>query len=659
MKPPRPRRAALAAVLALLTALGIAAPASAATSFGLNIQSLVNWDVQWTSGAGPAWEPFVAAMARDGMTVARTDAAWSRVQPNGPGDTPDWTVTDRIARTLAQHGIRWLPVVDLAPAWSQEAANPRPGCAPLGPRYLPPKPEHYDEFAGFAGLLAARYGDGGAFWAANPDLAPRPITHYEIWNEPNVDAYWNNHVNPAQYRALYDQARAAIKAADADAQVLVGGVVWGGQVDCTVQTNDAQWLQALVRDGGPGWQTDGIAIHPYGPAAVNIVVNVRRMQRALAAVGRGDVPLEQTELGWALRPGDATPGSAAARDDGWFPEPTRAANFALVTDMLQAADCRLGDQYGYAVVERERLLLEPPPGVTNVFDLMEHWMGIYPATAPGAETVTSRAYAAAIARDRAAGGATRDVRVCGADPSPGRTIPIDLATTPAGTGCWDATVTYLGLPVREAQLIGSPAVLAPTGADTVFTGMDGSARFCATAVGELRVHAQIGAGAYAADFAPLVARSAETALGATELPPVLTPPVPPAGTPPQPVPACVLGQLGLPAQRLSTVARRGRLTTRVRLSTLAPTGPCQTTLTVSIPVKTTRRGKKPRVTQALLGTARATIGSTSQQTVVVRLTTAGRKRLRRERSVRATVRIGLPQAVGGSQDYAREMRLRR
>lgn len=660
VKRPSLGRALIGASLAVAALLGSAAPAPAASSFGLNIQSLVNWDVQWTSGAGPAWEPYVAAMARDGMTVARTDAAWSRVQPNGPGDAPDWSVSDRIARTLAEHGIRWLPVVDLAPPWSQEDINPRPGCAPLVPRYLPPEPEHYDDFAAFAGMLAARYGAGGTFWVANPDLTPRPIEQYEIWNEPNVDAYWNNHVDAAQYRSLYDQARAAIKAVDAGARVLVGGVVWGGQVDCAVQTNDAQWLQALVRSGGPGWETDGIAIHPYGPALVSIVVNVRRMQRALAAVGRGAVPLEQTELGWALKPADATPGSQAATRDGWFPEATRAGNYALVTDTLQAADCALGDQYGYAVMERERSLIEPPPGVTNAFDLMEHWMGIYGTGAPGAATVTSRAYADAIARDRAAGGAPRNVRVCGADPSPGRVLGLDLAVAPNGSaGCYDATVTFRGYPVREAEIVGSSTVVRPGGGTLVFTGMDGRATFCATALGELSARAQIGAGAFAPDFAPLVAQSQDVPVVVGELPPSPPVPLPPAGDAPQPVPACILNELGLPPQRLSTVARRGRLTTRVRLANLAPTGPCQTTLTLSIPVKVARKGRKARITEALLGTTQATIGSTAQQTVIIRLTNAGRKRLRKARDVRATVRIGLPQALPGAQAYARQLRLRR
>lgn len=311
-------------------------------------------------------------------------------------------------------------------------------------------------------------------------------------------------------------------------------------------------------------------------------------------------------------------------------------------------------------MERERRLVEPPPGVTSAFDLMEHWMGIYPLGAPGAPTLTSRAYADAIARDRAAGGAPRDVRVCGGDPSPGRALGLDLTVAPSGVaGCFDATVRYRGYPVREAEIIGSAEVRRPGGGAPVFTGMDGTAVFCASALGDLRVRAQIGAGAFAADVAPLVARSAEIELGVAELPPAPPVPVPPAGDAAQPVPACILNRLGLPAQRLSAVAKRGRLTTRVRLATLAPTGPCTTTLTLSIPVRVARTGRRPQITEALLGTAQASIATTAQQTVVIRLSTAGRKRLRRERSVIATVRIGLPQAVGGAQAYARQLRLRR
>lgn len=667
-------------MLAAVAVVGAAAPAPAASSFGLNIQSLVNWDTTWGQPSGSLpWEPYAAAMARDGMDVARTDAAWSAVQPDGPdddlADDANWAVADRIAGTLARYGIRWLPVVDLVPEWARAAPNARPGCEQLIGRYLPPREDAMTGFAAFAGALAARYGEDGTFWAAHPELVPRPVRTYEVWNEPNVDAYWNNAPDVEGYRAMYDAARAAIRAADPAARVLVGGVVWGGSVDCRPNTaNGAAWLQQLA--SAPGWQADGVAMHPYGASAAGVVANVRGLRRGLVAAGRPDLPLEQTELGWALRPPDAPPSSGAARSANWFDEPARAGNYAIVTDTLRGADCPGTDFLGYAAVERERHPVGENPFGIGVFDFIEHWMGVYAhgASAAGqaAPTLTSRAYADAIARDRAGANAPRDIRVCGA-PEGGRLLPLDvaLAQTPNPV-CRQATVTYRGLPVGDAELFGSTPIGTLTGTpgrDPVFTGPDGTATFCATQAGVLRVAAQVGGGSFAPDFVPPVARSAETETF-IPVPPAPAPapvPVPPAGTAPQPVPACILTQLGLPPQRLSTVVRRRKLKTRVTLAALAPAGPCRVTLTVSIPVKSKARRKgrskakqrRTTIREALLGTVETTIGSTSRQTVTIRLSTAGRKRLKREKSVRATVRIGLPDALPGAQAYAKRMRLRR
>lgn len=673
VKRSRLRRAVLGAALTLAVAAGVPAPAPAASSFGLNIQSLVNWDTTWGQPLDSLpWDPYLAAMARDGMDVARTDAAWSEAQPAGAGTPYDWTVSDRIAGSLARHGIRWLPVVDLTPDWAKAAPNARPGCEAIIGRYLPPRADAFGDYAAFAGALAARYGEGGSFWAAHPELPAHPIRAYEIWNEPNVDAYWNNAPDPESYRDLYDQARAAIVAADPSARVLVGGVVWGGSVDCVPGTpNGAPWLQQLA--SVPGWEADGVAMHPYGGSAPSVVANVRALRRGLVAAGRPDLALEQTELGWALRPTDAPPGSQAATSATWYDEPARAGNYTIITDTLRGSDCPGDDFIGYAVVERERHAVGENPFGIGVFDFIEHWMGLYghgAAAGAAAPTATSSAYAAAIARDRAGLNAPRDLRVCGA-PAGGRLLALDLALAPAPQpGCYLATVTYRGMPVGDAELTGSPTIGTLTGTpglDPVFTGPDGTTTLCATQLGALAVTAQVGGGSFAPDLVPPVARSAPAAVAVGAVPPPPAPPAPPA--PPvtaaaPPAPACILRQLSLPRQRLSTVARRGRLTTRVTLSALAPAGPCTTTLTVSIPVRVTKKvkGKKRKrraVREALLGTATTTISATRRTTVRIRLTKAGRRRLRKERSVKATVRIGLPQALPGAQEYARTMRLRR
>lgn len=78
------------------------------------------------------------------------------------------------------------------------------------------------DFASFAAALAERYGPGGAFWRARPDLAADPVDTYEIWNEPDVGMFWAPASDPARYADLYLRARDAIKAVDPGARVIVG-----------------------------------------------------------------------------------------------------------------------------------------------------------------------------------------------------------------------------------------------------------------------------------------------------------------------------------------------------------------------------------------------------------------------------------------------------
>jgi hypothetical protein len=95
-----------------------------------------------------------------------------------------------VAILVAAHGLRWMPIVDYAPAW----ATGRRGHA---------LPVSDSRFAGFGGALAARYGEGGAFWRMHPELTPQPVNTYEIWNEPDNRGFAAPAPDPAAYAALY------------------------------------------------------------------------------------------------------------------------------------------------------------------------------------------------------------------------------------------------------------------------------------------------------------------------------------------------------------------------------------------------------------------------------------------------------------------------
>jgi hypothetical protein len=56
---------------------------------------------------------------------------------------------------------------------------------------------------GFLETLVRRYGPGGDFWTDKPYY--EPITAWQIWNEPNLKAYWKR-PNPKEYAKLLKAA---------------------------------------------------------------------------------------------------------------------------------------------------------------------------------------------------------------------------------------------------------------------------------------------------------------------------------------------------------------------------------------------------------------------------------------------------------------------
>src|SRR6266436_9086075 len=113
-----PGLAAVFACACLVMAGGAAAQVPPSRDFfGMNVNRLFN------DGLPPdAVNRQLDVVERAGITVARTDAMWAYVEPQGPPSLlfPDsWTETDRRMTALATHHIRWQPVLDYTPRWQQ------------------------------------------------------------------------------------------------------------------------------------------------------------------------------------------------------------------------------------------------------------------------------------------------------------------------------------------------------------------------------------------------------------------------------------------------------------------------------------------------------------------------------------------------------------
>ncbi|PZF86262.1 fibronectin type III domain-containing protein [Jiangella anatolica] len=212
----------------------------------------------------------VADLAADsGANTIRDEAWWGRIEATE--GVFDWTLPDSVVRAAAERGLRVLLMADTAPTWASGATEGDPG-------WFSTPPIDPADYGNFAGELAERYGTGGAFWAANPDLTFTPLAGIEIWNEQNGEAFWGgNTVDPAHYTAMLQSAYTAIKAADPSITVVVGGLASGAgsaynDADCDGTAdggyltghglNPVDYLEEMYAAGAQGY-FDAVGWHPY------------------------------------------------------------------------------------------------------------------------------------------------------------------------------------------------------------------------------------------------------------------------------------------------------------------------------------------------------------------------------------------------------------
>jgi hypothetical protein len=240
-----------------------------------------------------SWGPQLAMMEAAGVTTVRSDAPWAVVEPepSNATDPPyDFSSIDLWVAQLAVHGLTWMPILDDTPWWAKTCVGM---CPPLNMTW----------YANFAKAAAARYGNGGTFWAQNPQLPYHPVQFFEIWNEENGTQFWSTGPSASQYAAMYSQARTAIQAVDPQAQVIVGGLGTGDALD---------FVQGmLAADPGLRGNIDGFGLHPYADSAADAMQLVVQFREGLDTLGEGSVPIDLTEFGWPQGVGDGNEASRA------------------------------------------------------------------------------------------------------------------------------------------------------------------------------------------------------------------------------------------------------------------------------------------------------------------------------------------------------------
>jgi hypothetical protein len=189
--------------------------------------------------------------------------------------------SDTLYANAARRGLRILPLLQKSSAL----------------------PADVNEYANVVAAFARRYGPGGDFWAAHPELASMASTHFEVYNEPYGD--WYGPVEPGRFASLLRAVVPRARQANPQAKFLI-------PVDRTPDGERHTWIDDLYRaDPGLNELFDGVAMHPYSgnraPDEPNDpwgFVRIVDARNALQSHGAGDKDFWITEVGWSTCPGD-------------------------------------------------------------------------------------------------------------------------------------------------------------------------------------------------------------------------------------------------------------------------------------------------------------------------------------------------------------------
>jgi hypothetical protein len=185
--------------------------------------------------------------------------AWDKIEPQRTDPpTYDWTVVDGVGlRNAHQNKLELIAMVQFAPEWARQDTSS--ACGPI-------RADRLDEYAQFLSALVSRYKD-----------PPYDIKYWELGNEPDaaivsgrrVFGCWGQEGDPyyggRAYGEMLRHAYPAIKAADPQAQVLIGGLLLDcdptrppAGKDCT----SGRFLEGILRAGG-GDYFDIVSYHGY------------------------------------------------------------------------------------------------------------------------------------------------------------------------------------------------------------------------------------------------------------------------------------------------------------------------------------------------------------------------------------------------------------
>jgi len=265
-------------------ALAILVPLVAASGARASVPNSFFGVVPWGNFAGGDFQRLKDAKVRN----ARTPFHWNTIEPSQGHYA--WQATDKFVGGLALYGVRTLPFLNDTPSWV------------AGDRTQPPlrSKKTKRQWGNFIKACIARYGRHGKFWRTYPQIPKRPITAWQIWNEPNLENYFDVKNKPERkYAKLVKVSDKAINKADKHAKTVLAGLSGNPE---TKKMAPQRFLKKFLTVRKVKKHFNGAALHPYAPSIKKFKKLLRNLHKALKKKGAGGKKLWITEMGWGSAP---------------------------------------------------------------------------------------------------------------------------------------------------------------------------------------------------------------------------------------------------------------------------------------------------------------------------------------------------------------------
>jgi polysaccharide biosynthesis protein PslG len=237
------------------------------------------------SAAPPFDSRDIPKMRSTGVRTVRVPLVWATIQPRRASFR--WRATDRLVGDLAARGIRPVPFVFGSPAWlATEPERP-----PLG------SAKKVRAWRTFLTELVGRYGPGGAYWDGgyehdHPGARAKPITAWQIWNEPNLPKFFPQRRSARTYAKLVKISHDAIAAVDPRARIVLAGLVGYARPTAWSFLRKLYAVKRIKR------YFDVVSVHPYSATLGQFRTIIDKVRQVMKARHDRTTALWLTEVGW-------------------------------------------------------------------------------------------------------------------------------------------------------------------------------------------------------------------------------------------------------------------------------------------------------------------------------------------------------------------------